>query len=114
MASIVDREAEKSETTVSKLTDAVDYEAGSIASKTIIDKKGATVAVFAFDKFQEIVEHVSPHDLIFCVFEGKAEVTVGTNSHIFEKNELILIPASTPHSISATSKFKMLLITLKE
>lgn len=45
MASSVTSKAEKSEPEVSKLTDTVGYEAGSIASRTIIDRKAASVAV---------------------------------------------------------------------
>jgi quercetin dioxygenase-like cupin family protein len=114
MASSVKRKAERSEIAVSKLTDAVNYEAGSIASKTIIDRKAASVAVFAYDKFQQIVEHVLPYDVIFLVLEGEAEVIISGKVHTVKTGEIIAFPANKPHSISAKSKFKMMLITIKE
>jgi quercetin dioxygenase-like cupin family protein len=114
MESNVKRKAEKFEPEVSKLADLVEYDAGSIASRTIIDKKSTAVAVFAFDKFQEIVKHVLPYEVLFYVFEGKAEVTISGRSQTVKAGEMIAFPANKPHAISAKSKFKMLLITIKE
>ena len=98
----------------SKLTDLVNYEEGSIASRTIIDKKSASVTVFAFDKFQEIVEHILPYEALFYVLEGEAKVTISGNSHTVKEGEMIMLPANKPHAINAKSKFKMILITIKE
>lgn len=113
MASSVKRTTER-EIAVNKLKDEVNYEAGSIASKTIIDRKAATVAVFAFDKFQQIIEHTLPHEALFYVLEGEAEVIISGNPYTVKEGEMATFPANKPHAISAKSKFKMLLITIKE
>jgi len=114
MGSDAKKQGQKSKPEVIRLASLVDYEATSIASKEIVDRKAASVAVFAFDKFQEIVEHVLPYDVIFYVFEGEAEVIIKSKSYLVKNGELILVPAKTPHTVSAKSKFKMLLTTIKE
>lgn len=92
----------------------VDYEAASISSRAVIDRKAASITAFAFDKFQGIVEHVLPYDALFYVFEGEAEVNISGKAYSVKTGEIILFLANKPHSISAKSKFKMLLIRLKE
>lgn len=105
-----DRSAQK----VTKLTDLADYEKGSIVSKTIIDRKTVDITVFAFDELQGIVEHVLPYDAFAYVFEGEAEFAVSGASRTVKTGEMINLPAKKSHAISAKSKFKMMLITVKE
>ncbi len=99
---------------VSNLNALVEYSPGLIASKTIFDRKAASVDVFAFDKFQGIVAHTLPYDALFLVFDGEAEVCVSGKSYLVKAGEMIVFPANKPHSISAKSKFKMLLLSIKE
>ncbi len=114
MASVGKEKAEKSELKVRKMAGLVEYEAGSIVSKTIIDKKTVSISVFAFDKFQEIVRHVLPYDAFFYVLEGMAEVSVDNTPFVVNEGEMIVLPANKSHAIGAKSKFKMLLVTVKE
>ncbi len=99
---------------VSKLTELVEYDAGSVASKTVVDKKSASVAVYAYDRFQEIIAHVLPYDALFYVLEGEAEVTVEGKSYVVNAGEIVVLPANKPHAISPKSKFKVLLVAFKE
>jgi quercetin dioxygenase-like cupin family protein len=99
---------------VTKLTDLAIYEKGSIVSKTIIDRKTVDITIFAFDELQGIVEHVLPFDAFAYVFEGEAEFAVFGGSRTVKAGEMISLPAKKSHSISAKSKFKMMLITVKE
>ena len=107
------RNSEKS-VAITKLTSLVDYEEGSVVSKTVLDRKSASVAVYAFDKFQEIVEHILPYDALFYVLEGEAEVNISGKPYFVKAGEMITFPANKPHSISTKCKFKMLLFSLKE
>ena len=105
---------EDSEVKVERLADLAEYEEGTIVSRTVVDKKAASVAVYAFDKFQGIVEHILPYEALFYVFEGEAEVNISGKTYIVKTGEMIVFPANKPHSISARSRFKMLLFSLKE
>jgi quercetin dioxygenase-like cupin family protein len=107
------RKSEKIEP-VTKLADLVDYEEGSVVSKTVLERKSASVAIYAFYKFQEIVEHILPYDALFYVLEGEAEVVISGKHCTVKAGEMITFPANKPHSISTKCKFKMLLISLKE
>ena len=61
---------------VTKLTDLVDYQAGSIVSRTIIDKKVGTVTIFSFDEGQGLSEHTAPFDALVNIVDGEAEVVI--------------------------------------
>ena len=114
MLSRTEGKDEKAEQTVVKLANLTDYEKGTIVSKTIIDKKAVSVAIFAFDQFQGIVEHVLPYDALFYVLEGEAEVNLSGKPYTLKAGEMIIFPADKPHAISAKNQFKMLLLSLKE
>ena len=114
MGSSAKSKVDRAESIVTKLTDLPQYEKGSIVSKTLIDRKAVAVTIFAFDGFQGIVKHVLPHDALVYVLDGEAEVAISGKSHTVKMGEMIRLPANKPHAISAKSKFKMMLITIKE
>jgi len=93
--------------------DLVDYQAGSIVSRTIIDKKGGTVTLFAFDEGQGLSEHVAPYDALVNVLDGKAEVIISGKSLQLESGQMVILPASKPHALKATTKFKMMLTMIR-
>ena len=91
----------------------VDYQVGSIVSRTLIDKDEGTVTLFAFDQEQGLSEHTAPFDALLYVFDGEAQVTV-TGKTIQVKNGMItLLPAGKPHSVKAATRFKMMLTMIK-
>jgi quercetin dioxygenase-like cupin family protein len=96
-----------------KLTELIDYQEGSVVSREIISKKTGTVTLFAFDEGQGLSEHTAPFDAtVFCL-EGEVEVTISGKANLVKKGEMIIMPANQPHSLEATSKFKMLLIMIR-
>jgi quercetin dioxygenase-like cupin family protein len=95
------------------LTDAVDYQKGSVVSKTIIDKKTGTVTLFAFSKGQGLSEHKAPYDALVQILDGKAEIKISGKPHHLSKGEMIIMPANEPHALTATDNFKMLLTMIK-
>jgi quercetin dioxygenase-like cupin family protein len=96
-----------------KLTELIDYQEGSVVSREIISKKTGTMTLFAFDEGQGLSEHTAPFDAtVFCL-EGEVEVTISGKANLVKKGEMIIMPANQPHSLEATSKFKMLLIMIR-
>jgi quercetin dioxygenase-like cupin family protein len=96
-----------------KLTELIDYQEGSVVSREIISKKTGTVTLFAFDEGQGLSEHTAPFDAtVFCL-DGEVEVTISGKANLVKKGEMIIMPANQPHSLEATSKFKMLLIMIR-
>ena len=97
-----------------KLKDLLDYQGGSVVSKTLIEKKTGTVTLFAFDKDQGLSEHTAPFDAIVTILDGVGEITIDGKVNNVELGESVIMPANKPHSLKAKSKFKMLLIMIRE
>ncbi len=95
---------------ISELIDAVEYQKGSVVSKTLIDKKTETVSIFAFAQGQGLSEHTTPFDAVVSILDGEAEVTISGKSHHLKAGEMITMPANKPHALQAVKKFKMLLV----
>jgi len=98
---------------VLELIDLVDYQQGSVVSRTLISKSAGTVTVFAFDKDQTLSEHTAPFDAMVYVIDGRAEVKIAGNFHILKSGKMIIMLANQPHSLKALEKFKMALIMIK-
>lgn len=98
---------------VERLTGLVDYQAGSVVSRTIIKKKTGTVTLFAFAEGEELSEHTAPYDALVQVLDGEAEVTLSGARHRVRGGEAILMPAGEPHALRATKPFKMMLTMVK-
>ena len=95
------------------LTDLIDYQAGSVVSRTIIDKKAGTVTLFAFDEGQGLSEHTAPYDALVHILDGEAAIVISGKPVRLKKGELTIMPANEPHALSAVTKFKMLLTMIR-
>ncbi len=96
-----------------KMVDLVDYQAGSVVSRTIMDKKTGTATLFAFDEGQALSEHTAPFDALVYLLDGEAEVTISDKPLRIKKDEAVIMPANQPHALKAVKKFKMLLIMIR-
>jgi len=95
------------------LSQLVNYQLGSIVSRTIINKPTGTVTLFAFDKEQSLSEHSAPFDALVQVIDGEVEIKISGQSHNLKKGEFIIMSANKPHGLKALSQFKMLLTMIK-
>jgi quercetin dioxygenase-like cupin family protein len=95
------------------LAESIDYQKGSVVSKTIIDKKTGTVTLFAFDKDQGLSEHTTPFDALVYLLGGEARITISGTPILAKEGEMVIMPANEPHSLKASKRFKMLLIMIR-
>lgn len=95
------------------LTGLVEYQKGSVVSRTIVDKQAGTVTLFAFDEGQGLSEHTAPYDAVIHLLDGEAEVAISGKVHRLRAGEAIIMPANQPHSLKALKKFKMMLIMIR-
>ena len=95
------------------LADMVSYQDGSVVSREIVSSKAGTITIFAFDKGQGLSEHTAPFDAFVQVLDGEALITISGEEFHLNAGELIIMPADKPHALSATEKFKMLLVLIK-
>ena len=97
-----------------RLVDLIDYQEGSVVSRTIIDKEKGTVTLFAFDEGQGLSEHTAPFDALVYTLDGEVEVTISGEKALLKRGEMVMMPANQPHALNAIKKFKMLLIMIRK
>jgi quercetin dioxygenase-like cupin family protein len=98
---------------VLKPIDLINYQAGSVVSRTIVNQKAGTVTLFAFDRDQELSEHTAPYDALVNLLEGEAEITISGQPYHLNTNDMIILPANQPHALKATQRFKMILTMIR-
>ncbi|MDD4972653.1 MAG: cupin domain-containing protein [Paludibacter sp.] len=98
---------------VIKLANLIDYQEGTIVSRAIIDKQAGTLTLFAFDKDQGLSEHMAPFDALVYILDGEGDVTISGRTLTLRQGETVIMPANRPHSLRATSRFKMMLVMIK-
>ena len=96
-----------------KLIDLIDYQEGSVVSRTIIDKKTGTLTLFAFGEGQGLSEHTAPYDATVYLLDGEAEVSISGNNLRLKEGEMVIMPAGEPHALKAIKRFKMMLVMIK-
>ncbi len=94
-------------------TELVDYQEGSIVSRTIIDKPAGTITLFAFDKGQNLSEHTAPYDALVEVIEGTGTITIEGKVYEVTTGQQIIMPAGKPHAVDARERFKMVLVMIR-
>jgi quercetin dioxygenase-like cupin family protein len=95
------------------LASLIEYQLGSVVSRTIVDKKAGTVTLFAFDEGEGLSEHTTPYDALVYVLDGEADIVISGKSVLLKKGEVTIMPANEPHALSAVTKFKMLLTMIR-
>jgi len=91
----------------------VEYAAGSVVSKMLIQKDIGNITLFAFDAGQGLSEHTAPFDAVVYILDGKAEISIGGKTSTVKTGEMLIMPASVPHALSAKERFKMLLVMIR-
>lgn len=92
---------------------AVAYQKDNIVSREVIRQKGGTVTLFAFDQGQGLSEHTAPFDALAQALEGSVEIRIGGQPYRLRAGQMIIMPKNRPHSLKALTRFKMMLIMIK-
>lgn len=92
-----------------QLKDQVEYQAGQVVSKTLVQNESVSVTIFSFDKGEEISTHESGGDAMVTVLDGTGKFTVGNDVFILNEGETLIMPKGIPHAVYGEEKFKMLL-----
>ena len=97
---------------VLKLADQVQYAAGQVVSKTLVQNKGVGITLFAFAKGEGISEHESTGDAFVTCLDGVGKITIDGVDYLLHEGESIVMPAGHPHAVHGEEAFKMLLIVV--
>jgi len=87
----------------------VSYQQGQVVSKTLVQNQHVSITLFAFDREEEIAQHVSEGDAMLTVLDGQAEITVGDERFKITAGDTIVMPADVPHAVYAPVRMKFLL-----
>ena len=93
--------------------DLVNYQAGAVVSRTIVNQKTGTVTLFAFDAGEALSEHTAPYDALAQALDGEAEITIAGQPFHLNAGEMIIMPANQPHAVKALKNFKMMLTMIR-
>lgn len=96
-----------------RLTNLINYQEGSVVSRTLVRRVTGTVTLFAFDEGEGLSEHTAAFDAVAHMLEGEAEITVSGKALRTTAGDAVLMPANQPHSLKALSRFKMLLTMVR-
>jgi len=91
----------------------VEYQTGSVVSRTLVKKDKGTVTAFAFDAGEALSEHTAPFDALAVVVDGEAEISIAGTPHRVSAGHLLRLPAGKPHAVKAVARFKMLLVMIR-
>ena len=95
------------------LSDALEYQKGSVISRVLLKNAGGTITLFAFDEGEGLSEHKTPYDAFVTIVEGSARIRIADLDHSLSANDSLVLPANVPHTVDAVTKFKMLLVMIK-
>jgi quercetin dioxygenase-like cupin family protein len=95
------------------LADSVQYQDGSIVSKTILNKPTGSMTLFAFDQGQALSEHSAPFDAVIQMVAGEAEVMLSGHAHHLTAGQALVMSANAPHAVKALTPCTMLLTMMK-
>jgi quercetin dioxygenase-like cupin family protein len=96
-----------------KVTELVEVQPGAVVSREVISKPQGTVSIFAFDEGEGLSEHTAPFDAMVQALEGKVRIMIGGEPHEVSEGEMIIMPAGVPHSLTALTPFKMMLVLVR-
>lgn len=91
---------------VQNLNDVIDYKEDSISSKTLVEKEGGSLTIYAFDKTQGLGKHTSPSITTIQLIEGKVEITIDGTTELLREYDFVTIPPETPFSLHSIQKVK--------
>jgi quercetin dioxygenase-like cupin family protein len=97
----------------SRVSDLVNYQEGSVVSRTVVDKNAGTITLFAFAAGQGLSEHTAPFDALVYIVDGEADITISGKAVHLKNGDMTIMPANEPHALKAIKSFKMMLVMVK-
>jgi quercetin dioxygenase-like cupin family protein len=92
----------------------LDFQDGGIVSRSILDGEGGSATLFTFDAGQSLSEHKAPFDALVAGIEGTAEFKVGGVAQEIRPGQMLVMPANIPHSMKAETRFRMMLVMIRQ
>ena len=98
--------------TVLHLKEQIAYQPGQVVSRTLAQNEALSVALFSFDKGEEISTHESGGDAFVTCLDGVGRITIDGVNYELREGDSIVMPARHPHAVFGQEQFKMLLVVV--
>ncbi len=85
----------------------------TINKKFIFDNEQSSLTLLSFKAGNERTIHCDEKDEVAIIIEGCADITIGKEIYRLYSNNMIVMPAKTPHGLKAVENTKMLLLRPK-
>ncbi|HIG75241.1 MAG TPA: cupin domain-containing protein [Bacteroidetes bacterium] len=99
--------------TVAPLDRLVPDAPGAVTSGLLLKSPGGSATLFAIAAGEGLGEHATPHEALFTVLGGEAEVVLEGASHTVRAGDAVHFPARARHSVRALSDLRFLLVLLR-
>lgn len=96
-----------------RLKDQLQYKDGEILTKGVYKTDNGSVTLLALANGTTIARHQAPFDVMAYVAEGKVEFEVEDQRQKLDCCDAILLPADTPHTVTALDNAKIILVKIK-
>lgn len=93
-----------------ELKNLVEYQAGQVVSRTLVQNDKVSMTLFSFDEGEEISTHAASGDAMVTVLEGTGRFTVGGQVFTLVAGETLIMPKDIPHAVFGEKRFKMVLV----
>lgn len=94
------------------ITKRLAYVPNAISIISVLKKKTGEINAISFDVGMELEGKGSTKSIFFEIIEGKAQITMDSETTLLKLGDTIVIPKFTDYLIVATHKFKMIFIDL--
>lgn len=91
----------------------LDIKSGEVVTKEIVSNDNGSITLLAFDKDVMLARHQVPSDVLAYIMEGAVEFEVDDTRQHLKAGDAILLPASTPHTVLALDRTRILLTRIK-
>jgi len=91
----------------------IDARKDSIVSRTLYTDDSVKTVGMALDSGQELSEHTASMPAMIQILSGRAQVTLGVDTHDLRAGAWVLMPANLRHSVVAQEPTVLLLVLLK-
>ena len=98
---------------VNTLAGGIEASAERVQFKEIFETGHGGVVLLAFKKGQKLDTHLAPAEVMVTVLEGEIEFTMLDKSHTIKRGEFLLMGADVPHSVTAVTDAKVMLVKIK-
>ena len=92
------------------LASLVSYQEGQVVSRTLVQGDGTSLTLFAFASGEGLTAHTTAADALVLMLDGEALIEIDGAGSVVKAGEAIVMPANTPHAVTAEQQFKMLLM----